>query len=239
MRPLPHTLAPASLQMLSHQGVSQFSTRNPGTRENSRRLLVTSIAPRLMACPAMSMSSGPISLPARDVRTQVTLARRHHPSRDDADRLHGAPGSTGAAPASAPDPFPRHPRAECENARAGRPASVCIRAHQAQSPNTGKCRGDRGGGRGRHPGCGCARPGQRWADLLRRVYDIDMRTCPSCGSSRRQPQFANFLKDAPKFGLGREAHGSIRVQEGQPDLRFDRIDTVARPMVSGDRRDSR
>jgi hypothetical protein len=21
----------------------------------------------------------------------------------------------------------------------------------------------------------------RWADLLRRVYDIDMRTCPNCG----------------------------------------------------------
>ncbi len=34
------------------------------------------------------------------------------------------------------------------------------------------------------------RPGLRWADLLRRVYDIDMRTCPNCGlgpSSRSPP----------------------------------------------------
>jgi hypothetical protein len=49
-------------------------------------------------------------------------ARRHHPSRDDADRLHGAPGNTGAAPAPAPDPLPWHPRAECETACPGRPA---------------------------------------------------------------------------------------------------------------------
>jgi hypothetical protein len=27
----------------------------------------------------------------------------------------------------------------------------------------------------------------RWADLLRRVYDIDMRTCPNCGQGRLEP----------------------------------------------------
>ncbi len=26
-----------------------------------------------------------------------------------------------------------------------------------------------------------SRPGPRWADLLRRVYDIDRRICPNCG----------------------------------------------------------
>ena len=31
------------------------------------------------------------------------------------------------------------------------------------------------------------RPGLRWADLLRRVYDIDMRTCPNCGQGRLEP----------------------------------------------------
>jgi hypothetical protein len=31
------------------------------------------------------------------------------------------------------------------------------------------------------------RPGLRWADLLRQVYDIDMRTCPNCGQSRLEP----------------------------------------------------
>ena len=31
------------------------------------------------------------------------------------------------------------------------------------------------------------RPGLRWADLLRRVYDIDMRTCPNCGLGTLEP----------------------------------------------------
>lgn len=31
------------------------------------------------------------------------------------------------------------------------------------------------------------RPGLRWADLLRRVYDIDMRTYPNCGQGRLEP----------------------------------------------------
>ncbi|MFM7414258.1 MAG: hypothetical protein ACKO51_00450 [Alphaproteobacteria bacterium] len=31
------------------------------------------------------------------------------------------------------------------------------------------------------------RLGSRWADLLRRVYDIDMRTCPNCGQGRLEP----------------------------------------------------
>jgi hypothetical protein len=68
---------------------------------------------------------------ARDVRTQDTLARRHHPSRDDADRLHGTPGSPGAPPASPPDPLPWCPGAECETACDGRPARARIRVPQA------------------------------------------------------------------------------------------------------------
>jgi hypothetical protein len=31
------------------------------------------------------------------------------------------------------------------------------------------------------------RPGLRWADLLRRVYDIDIRTCPNCGLGTLEP----------------------------------------------------
>ena len=31
------------------------------------------------------------------------------------------------------------------------------------------------------------RPGMRWADLLRRVYDIDMRACPNCGLGTLEP----------------------------------------------------
>jgi hypothetical protein len=31
------------------------------------------------------------------------------------------------------------------------------------------------------------RPGLRWADLLRRIYDIDMRSCPNCGPGRLEP----------------------------------------------------
>jgi hypothetical protein len=31
------------------------------------------------------------------------------------------------------------------------------------------------------------RPGLRWADLLRRIYDIDMHTCPNCGQGRLEP----------------------------------------------------
>jgi len=27
----------------------------------------------------------------------------------------------------------------------------------------------------------------RWADLMRRIYDIDMRTCPNCGQGRLEP----------------------------------------------------
>jgi hypothetical protein len=30
-------------------------------------------------------------------------------------------------------------------------------------------------------------PFLRWSDLLRRVYDIDMRTCPNCGQGRLEP----------------------------------------------------
>ena len=31
------------------------------------------------------------------------------------------------------------------------------------------------------------RPGLRWADLMRRVYDIDISTCPNCGQGRLEP----------------------------------------------------
>jgi hypothetical protein len=39
------------------------------------------------------------------------------------------------------------------------------------------------------PGCHdrADRPGLRWADLLRRVYDIDRRTCPNCGLRTLEP----------------------------------------------------
>jgi len=33
---------------------------------------------------------------------------------------------------------------------------------------------------------------------------------------RREPRLADFLKHLPKLWLRREAHGSIRVQEGEP-----------------------
>jgi hypothetical protein len=41
----------------------------------------------------------------------------------------------------------------------------------------------------REPGCHdrADRPGLRWADLLRPVYDIDMRTCPNCGLGTLEP----------------------------------------------------
>ncbi len=32
-----------------------------------------------------------------------------------------------------------------------------------------------------------SRPGLRWADLLRRVYDIDMRSGPNCGLGTLEP----------------------------------------------------
>ena len=41
----------------------QFSTRSPGTRLNSLRLLVTSTRPSALACPAIIMSYGPIGVP--------------------------------------------------------------------------------------------------------------------------------------------------------------------------------
>ncbi|MFM8680376.1 MAG: hypothetical protein ACKOGH_12295, partial [Alphaproteobacteria bacterium] len=31
------------------------------------------------------------------------------------------------------------------------------------------------------------RPGLPWADLLRRVYDIDISTCPNCAQGRLEP----------------------------------------------------
>jgi hypothetical protein len=44
---------------------TQFSRSSPGTRENSFTLLVTSIKPVALACPAIIMSYGPIGCPVR------------------------------------------------------------------------------------------------------------------------------------------------------------------------------
>ncbi len=43
------------------------------------------------------------------------------------------------------------------------------------------------GDRDRGPGLAPARPGLRWADLLRRVYDIDRRSYPNCGLGTLEP----------------------------------------------------
>jgi hypothetical protein len=39
-------------------------------------------------------------------------------------------------------------------------------------------------------------PGLRWADLLRRVYDIDMPSCPNCGLETLEPIPTIFDPDA-------------------------------------------
>jgi hypothetical protein len=44
---------------------TQFSINSPGTRSNSRRLLLTSESPRLRAWPAIIWLYGPIGVPAR------------------------------------------------------------------------------------------------------------------------------------------------------------------------------
>ncbi len=46
------------------QRPAQSSISSPGTRENSRALLVTSVTSRLKACAAIRVSSGPIGVPA-------------------------------------------------------------------------------------------------------------------------------------------------------------------------------
>jgi hypothetical protein len=33
-----------------------------------------------------------------------------------------------------------------------------------------------------------------------------------------EPQFPNFLKNPPKLGFGHHAHGSIHIQEGEPNF---------------------
>jgi hypothetical protein len=40
------------------------------------------------------------------------------------------------------------------------------------------------------------RPGLCWADLLRRFYDIYMRTCPNCGLGPLEPNATIFDPDA-------------------------------------------
>jgi hypothetical protein len=40
------------------------------------------------------------------------------------------------------------------------------------------------------------RPSLRWADLLRRVYDIDMRSCPNCGQGTLEPMAPILDPDA-------------------------------------------
>ncbi len=49
----------------TNYSISQFSTLNPGTRENSPVLAVTTIRPELRACAAISMSFGPMGVPLR------------------------------------------------------------------------------------------------------------------------------------------------------------------------------
>jgi hypothetical protein len=46
------------------------------------------------------------------------------------------------------------------------------------------------------------RPGLRWADLLRRVYDIDISTCPNCGQGRLEPIATILDPDANQFAEG-------------------------------------
>jgi len=52
-------------QQYTDYSVSQFSTLNPGTRENSPVLAVTTVSPKLRACAAINMSLGPMSVPLR------------------------------------------------------------------------------------------------------------------------------------------------------------------------------
>jgi hypothetical protein len=48
------------------------------------------------------------------------------------------------------------------------------------------------------------RPSLRWADLLRRVYDIDIRTCPNCGLGTLEPIATILDPDA----IARELSGT-------------------------------
>ena len=59
-----------------HHYAVQSCMRSPGTRPNSRVFAVTSTAPRLRACAAMSTSWGPIGVPARSVAAYVTRLLR-------------------------------------------------------------------------------------------------------------------------------------------------------------------
>ncbi len=47
-----------------------------------------------------------------------------------------------------------------------------------------------------------SRSGLRWADLLRRVYDIDMRTSLNCGQGRREPIATILDPDANQIAEG-------------------------------------
>jgi hypothetical protein len=51
------------------------------------------------------------------------------------------------------------------------------------SPTSGR----RGSGASGMEATTARRPGLRWADLLRRLYDIDRRTCPNCGLGTLEP----------------------------------------------------
>ena len=83
---------------VSHERI-QFSTARPTTRLNSRSLFVTSVTFSASACAAMSVSSGPIGVPARSssARTQPYAC----PARSSNGRI-----ASGVAFPPATDPPP-------------------------------------------------------------------------------------------------------------------------------------
>jgi hypothetical protein len=104
---------------------------------------------------------------------------------DTGDGVRGEDRRDGLEPAQAAIRAGAHvdvvdPAEKVGSAR-GSPGSACPR-HD--------CRTQRGADTAASAGRADApapRPGLRWADLLRRVYDIDMRTCPNCGQGRLEP----------------------------------------------------
>ena len=93
------------------------------------------------------------------------LARRHAAHQDVAAGIHTAPGRASAASAPASDPFSRSDGAAYRD-----PLRTAIVAGSPQ--NTSEPADEPAHG---------APARMRWAQLLKRVFDIDLKHCPQCG----------------------------------------------------------
>ena len=109
---------------------------------------------------------------AGGAETQDGVARWHPPPRDGADGIHAALGRAGAATATASDPISWGTGAERDTAQGG-------------GAGTGTADGERtrthARRRLRPPAGRECEGGMHWAQLLKRVFDIDIECCPHGG----------------------------------------------------------